>query len=1091
MFALRLRICYPPKKWIARARLLAGSSGSRPSVTSSSLPFATSSFLQSQSIPDSKVIEVPESGWTTDNVRTSFIDFFAEKHSHTKWPSSKLVPSGGDESLLFVNSGMVQFKPIFEGAVPDTGHTFSGLQTATNSQKCIRAGGKHNDLDDVGRDSYHHTFFEMLGSWSFNSTYFKREAIDQAWELLTKVYCLPENQLYATYFAGCETLGLPPDFEARDFWLEHLPASHVLPGSAADNFWEMGETGPCGPCSELHFDRLGGGEGRDASHLVNMDDPDVLEIWNLVFIQFSRAEPGAALTPLSQNHIDTGMGLERLVSILQGRSSNYQIDVFQHIMNSIYDMRIAAARDRGSISTSSNNNDNIFDSASCKIERYKDRVGLEKDPDGVDEAYRVVADHARALVFAIADNVLPGSSGRGYVLRRILRRGILFGEHKLGLGPHFFSQLAPRVAEAFSEAYPELEAIDRVVAVIEDEENLFAETWTTGQADFDAIVKNMEKKGETVVSGKNAARLHQERGFPIDLTRLLAEQRGLSVDEEAFAEEQRKHFEASRQRFSKVGSIVATGDFLGLENCASELIRNNTGDDYSTDDSMKLEDLTRTMLPAKVLAFSQLVDTDGTGTSFRHRVIDGKRSGSGGPGTPVAIALNTTPFYTEAGGQASDRGIILWRNEHSNCEDDEETFLQVNIVDVQTKGGILWHMGYVEHGNCSSIKGRGDDVFCSLDTENRQLVSSNHTATHLLNLALRQNIYDENSDSCDQRGSSVRAERLRFDFALDRRVEATELKKIEDAVNLYIEKELPVFTKEIALDKAMCIQGVRAVFGESYPDPVRVVSIGSSVDELLVADDSMTSSNNTELSIELCGGTHARNTRQLKQFSLIDERGIAKGIRRVTCMTGEAAREASVTADNFGRLVDRLDQQKSPMSDLRAVAEKLDSADTVMPAYRKAELRSRVQGLIKRATKEAVTSSKKQASLLQQRGMDIAEEAGAEGATVRVEFIDMNMDPKTARKVLAKMRSSVPHCAFFIAAKYKDKIACYATGREGDHMDTLDASNWIKYAIAACQKSGGKGGGQTDYAQGNGVAVEDLQLLIDAANEFTNTLSRK
>ncbi|KAL3315842.1 Alanine--tRNA ligase, cytoplasmic, partial [Cichlidogyrus casuarinus] len=429
-----------------------------------------------------------------NQVREQFIEFFKGK-SHTYVHSSSTIPHN-DPTLLFANAGMNQFKPIFQGVV-DPNTEMATWKRAVNSQKCIRAGGKHNDLEDVGRDVYHHTFFEMLGNWSFGD-YFKKEACQWAHELLTVKWKIPVDRLYVSYFAGEKSLNLPPDDEARQIWLDiGFPASRVLPFGMKDNFWEMGETGPCGPCSEIHFDRIG---GRDASALVNMDDPEVLEIWNLVFIQFNREE-GGLLKPLPNKHVDTGMGLERVLSVLQNKPSNYDTDLFMPIFEII--------------------------ERSTGMRPYSGKVGNE-DTDGIDMAYRVLADHIRVLTVALADGGRPQNTGRGYVLRRILRRAVRYANEKMNAKPGFFSSLVDKVADILGDAFPELKKdTDIIKEIIDEEEQCFLLTLKRGQRLLEKTVQSLADKGDNKIPGIIAWRLYDTYGFPLDLTQLMAEERGL------------------------------------------------------------------------------------------------------------------------------------------------------------------------------------------------------------------------------------------------------------------------------------------------------------------------------------------------------------------------------------------------------------------------------------------------------------------------------------------------------------------------------------------------------------------------------------
>ena len=461
---------------------------------------------------------------SSTEIRKKFIEFFEKKKEHTFIKSSGTIPLD-DPTLLFTNAGMNQFKPIFLGNV-DPNNPMANLKRACNSQKCIRAGGKHNDLEDVGKDVYHHTFFEMLGNWSFGD-YFKKEAIGWAWELLTEVYGLPKERLYVTYFKGDSEQGLEPDLEARDLWKQFLPDERVLPYGAKENFWEMGATGPCGPCSEIHFDRIG---GRDASALVNADDPDVLEIWNLVFIQFNREED-SSLRSLPSKHVDTGMGFERLVSVLQNKRSNYDTEVFTPIFESI--KNITGARS------------------------YTRKVGKE-DENQIDMAYRVIADHIRTLSIAIADGGRPGPNGRDYVLRRILRRAVRYGRQKLNAQNGFFTKLVPVVVESLGDFFPELkEKQKHIEEVISDEEKRFERTLNKGIELFnknaEKLIKENKEGVQIVIPGDISGKLWTTFGFPVDLTQRMAEEYNppLKVDMEAFnkylKEEEEKNFKNEKE----------------------------------------------------------------------------------------------------------------------------------------------------------------------------------------------------------------------------------------------------------------------------------------------------------------------------------------------------------------------------------------------------------------------------------------------------------------------------------------------------------------------------------------------------------------
>ncbi|XP_024541802.1 alanine--tRNA ligase-like [Selaginella moellendorffii] len=559
--------------------------------------------------------------WSGTKARDTFVDFF-ERRDHKFVRSSPVLPPPDDASLLFTNSGVVQFKRLLLG----NGGSMSALRRACNSQKCIRAGGKHNDLDDVGKDSYHHTFFEMLGSWSFGD-YFKEEVINWAWELLTQVYKLPQDRLYVTYFGGDEKLRLPSDLQARDIWLKFLPHDRVLPFGCKDNFWEMGEVGPCGPCSEIHFDRIG---DRDAASLVNSDDPMCIEIWNLVFIQFNRETDGK-LTPLPTQSIDTGMGLERLVSVLQNKSSNYDTDLFLPLFEAI--QKATGARP------------------------YSGKMGKD-DTDLIDTAYRVIADHVRTLTFAIADGCQPGNEGPGHVLRRILRRAIRYGIDIMKGGDGFFSGLVDAVVETMGDAYPELRtASDRVKRVLAEEEACFSRTLAKGVERFHKAAADVNN---SMFSGQEAFLLWDTYGFPLDLTQLMAqEQYGFHVDVHGFHHELENAKQKARTARSKArGNVFAleSREIAQLQKCGISPT-NDRGKYQGYDDHQT--------------TVAAIVTADGL-TQTLEANHDGK---------VVGLILKSTTFYAEQGGQIYDVGAI------------ESSVFSFQVLNVQSYGGYVVHYG--------------------------------------------------------------------------------------------------------------------------------------------------------------------------------------------------------------------------------------------------------------------------------------------------------------------------------------------------------------------------------------------------------------
>lgn len=743
-------------------------------------------------------------------IREDFLDFFRQR-GHAIVPASPVIPYD-DPTLLFTNAGMNQFKDVFLGA---------GRRSYTrcaDTQPCIRAGGKHNDLDDVGRDTYHHTCFEMLGNWSFGD-YFKREAIAWAWELLTKVWGLDPTRLHATYFGGDERQGLAPDFEARDLWkgITGLPERHIHPGNMKDNFWEMGETGPCGPCSEVHIDRT---PDKSGAALVNAGDARVMEIWNLVFIQFNRNADGS-LTPLPARHVDTGMGFERIAAVVQRKDSNYDTDVFTPLFAAIRDVTGAPA--------------------------YAGRLPGAMFDQGamIDTSYRVIVDHIRTLCFAISDGCLPDKEGRGYVLRRILRRAVRYGWQYLGMHEPFLHRLVPAVTDSLGAAFPRL-ARDpaKLASVIRDEEASFGRTLDRGIALFDDAAQSAARDHHGEIQGAEAFRLHDTFGFPIDLTQIMADERGLRVD----IGEYERLMEQARERARGVGRVAsAFGELRG------DLVTPFG----ATDDSAKHEHDT---LSAKLCGGVRF-DPDGAPV-----VLEAGATLTAGAG--AALVFDRTCFYAEQGGQVGDRGLIAGAS------------ARFEVETTQRFDQTVAHLGTLVEGELRV----GDTLELRVDAR-RGATKKNHTATHVMNWALRETL----GEHVQQKGSLVDPDKTRFDFAHPKALGGDELAKIEKLVAAQIQKNLPVHAGDAPQADALKINGLRAVFGEKYPDVVRVVSIGAPVADLLQKPDD---ARWRRYSIEFCGGTHVRATGEIGEFVITQEEAVAKGIRRVVAITGDAAQRA-------------------------------------------------------------------------------------------------------------------------------------------------------------------------------------------------------
>ncbi|KAL5552999.1 hypothetical protein UlMin_040400 [Ulmus minor] len=973
------------------------------SSSSQTTSFSSCSSSSSSATAMGSAVDYQTGEWPAKRVRDTFVQFFEEKN-HVYWKSSPVVPVN-DPTLLFANAGMNQFKPIFLGAAdPNTG--LSKLTRACNTQKCIRAGGKHNDLDDVGKDTYHHTFFEMLGNWSFGD-YFKKEAIGWAWELLTKVYQLPTDRIYATYFGGDEKAGLAPDNEARDIWLNFLPPGRVLPFGCKDNFWEMGDTGPCGPCTEIHYDRIG---NRDAASLVNNDDPTCIEIWNLVFIQFNR-ESDSSLKSLPAKHVDTGMGFERLTSVLQNKMSNYDTDVFLPIFDAIQEATGARP--------------------------YSGKVGAG-DVDKVDMAYRVVADHIRTLSFAIADGSCPGNEGREYVLRRILRRAVRYGSEVLKAQEGFFHGLVNIVVEVMSGVFPELKQHEgRIRDIIADEEASFGKTLLKGIEKFKKAAQDLQGK---ILSGQDAFVLWDTYGFPLDLTQLMAEERGLLVDVEGFNNAMNEARERSRsaQHKQSGGAIVMDADATAALHHKGIV---------PTDDKFK---------------FTWFEDHD----SVIQAIYTGSEYLESAAGdSEVGVVLKSTSFYAEQGGQIFDTGSI------------EGPFGSFEVCNVQIFGGFILHIGYFtrESGKFSV----GDKVTCKVDYGRRTLIAPNHTCTHMLNFALREVL----GNHVDQKGSIVLPEKLRFDFSHGKPVDPNDLRRIESIVNEQIKEELVVSAKEATLEDAKRINGLRAVFGEVYPDPVRVVAIGKKVEELLADPENDEWSS---ISAELCGGTHIQNTREAKAFALLSEEGIAKGIRRITAVTTDVALQAMELAKSLEQEINDASKEEGSSLEKKVASFKNRVDSAPIPAAKKADIRAKIallQNQVRKAQKKIAEENLQKAIELTTK---IAEKAISEGKAFCVSRVNVGLDPAAVREAVIKVtgQKEISAMVFSTDETTNKAVICAGVPEKGSKSHQLEVSEWLTAALEPIKGRCGKGKG--GLATGQGTDASRVDEAIALASSFAS-----
>ena len=833
------------------------------------------------------------------------------------------------------------------------------------------------------------------------------------------------DRLYATYFEGDAKENLDADTEALRLWGRYLPADHILKGNKKDNFWEMGATGPCGPCSELHYDRIG---GRNAADLVNCDDPMVIEIWNLVFMQYNREADGK-LKKLPRRHVDTGMGFERLTSILQDKPSNYDTDIFTVIFDEI--QRITGAAP------------------------YGGKVGLD-DTTKIDMAYRVVADHIRTLTFAISDGSLPGPTDRGYVLRRILKRAIRYGTEFLGAKGGFFAQLVPVVVKKMGDFFPKLrETETKVIEAIKLEEDRFDKSLQKGIEKFKSLTKSLTTGQQ--IPAEHVYILYNAYGFPDDLTSLMAEERGLTIDLVGF----NALMEAKRQE---------SRDALSSKIVAAELT-------LTTDAAAKLKDKAVPLTndaPKYVLG-----EVDATVLA----IWDGKNfidSLEASNTNGAALILDQSNFYSEGGGQISDAGLITVGG------------ISFAVADVQAFGGYVAHIGNVVAASGEPSESTaptatsiavGSSAHLEVDIDRRRPTMANHTATHLVNHALRAVL----GDSVEQQGSSVTDKKLRFDFSYTKPVSVSELAKIDEHVCTLISRELPIYTGELPLDVAKSISGLRAMFGEKYPNPVRVVSVGVTIQDLAAAPFNPKWN---EYAIELCGGTHLDNSRETKDFTIVEEGTHATGVHRLVAVTGQEAREALRIAQELetrlGDIIAMTDRSRLNIH-VNEFIYALEQA--VIPASRRGAMREQLESLKAEAQRLVIAQQKEAQKTAGDYSGETLEKVKAAGVAFWVDTLEVGgnseMLSKAAKGLLeAAKAANLPLAVLLLSkdtANPKKLRTVLTTAVAPELVAKINASEWAKHASAVL---GGKGGGKPEVAQGQGPNVDQTEAAATAATEY-------
>ena len=883
---------------------------------------------------------------TANEIRDSYLKFFESK-GHVIVPSAPMVIKD-DPTLMFTNAGMNQWKDIILGTKdPEP-------RRRADSQKCLRVSGKHNDLEEVGRDAAlsHHTMFEMLGNWSFGD-YFKEEAIDYAYEYLVNVLHLDPKDLYVSVFEGDESEGITRDDEAASYWEKHFPKNHIVNGNKHDNFWEMGDTGPCGPCSEIHIDFRSEEEKAQVpgEELVNKDHPQVIEIWNIVFMQFNRKSDGS-LDPLKMQVIDTGMGFERLVRLMQGKTSNYDTDIFAPVIAEIE--KISGKKYNHTFPEGDNGE------------------GVNEDQK-VDIAMRVVADHLRAVAFSIADGQLPSNAKAGYVIRRILRRAVRYAYTFLGQKEAFMYKLLNVLVREMGAAYPELTAQRELIGrVMKEEEDSFLRTLEKGIMLLNGAMDELKAHGQTQLDGKEAFRLFDTYGFPLDLTELICAENGYTVDEKQFNQEM-----AQQKARARNAAAVENGDWEILREGEQEFV----GYDY-------------TEYECHIL---------------RYRKVTQKKNSF------YELVLDHTPFYGEMGGQVGDQGVLV---------SEDET---ISIIDTKRENNQSVHIVKELPKNLEA------DFMACVDTEKRDASAANHTATHLLDYALKQVL----GEHAEQKGSYVSPDTLRFDVSHFQKITDEELRQVEKLVNEMIRKDYPMDEhRETPMEEAKKM-GAVALFGEKYGDKVRVVRFGPSC--------------------EFCGGIHATSTGRIGFFKIVGESSVAAGVRRIEAMTGETCENAIYALEDTLR---DLRTMFNNAKDLKAILAKFVEENDHM----KKELESFRAQAVSRAAKNMV---------------ERAETVNG----VHVVTSVLPIDPASAKDIVFKVREALPEKLVCILGSVHDERPLLSIMLSDDMVKdhSLNAGQIIREAAKLIQ---GGGGGQPHYAQAGGKNADGIRSAVDKVIEL-------